>query len=185
LGFRRGFQSEAERISCEVREKVGLSPTDSIDLTAVCSEFEINILPMTELPCDSSLFQATQNGKFSAMMAHIGLQSAIIHNDTHHEHRQRSNICHELAHCFLGHEACTLMDEDGSRSHNGEIEAEANFLGGALLLPKAAAIHILKNGLKSQARAIYGVSNPMLTYRLRVSGAQIIFDRSMAKKIAA
>lgn len=77
------------------------------------------------------------------------------------------------------------MDEDGSRSHNGKIEAEASFLGGALLLPKAAAIHILKNGLKSQARSIYGISNPMLTYRLRVSGAQIIFNRSIAKKIAA
>lgn len=185
MGFRRGFQSEAERISCEVREKVGLSPTDSIDLAAVCSEFEINILRMTELPCDSSLFQATQNGKFSAMMAHIGIQSAIIHNDTHHEHRQRSNICHELAHCFLGHKACTLMDEDGPRSHNGNIEAEANFLGGALLLPKAAAFYVLKHGLKSQARTIYGISNRMLTYRLGVSGAQIVFNRSMAKKAAA
>jgi Zn-dependent peptidase ImmA (M78 family) len=77
------------------------------------------------------------------------------------------------------------MDEDGSRSHNGEIEAEANFLGGALLLPKAAAIHVLKNGLKSQARSIYGISGQMLTYRLGVSGAQIIFDRSMAKKVVA
>lgn len=185
MGFRRGFQSEAERISCEVREKVGLSPTDGIDLSAVCTEFEINILRMTELPCDSSMFQATQNGKFSAMMAHIGMQSAIIHNDTHHEHRQRSNICHELAHCFLGHEACTLMNEDGSRSHNGEIEAEANFLGGALLLPKAAAFYVMKHGLKSQARNIYGISNQMLNYRLGVSGAQIVHNRRMAKKAFA
>ncbi len=77
------------------------------------------------------------------------------------------------------------MDEDGSRSHNGNIEAEANFLGGALLLPKAAAFYVLKHGLKSQARTIYGISNRMLTYRLGVSGAQIVFNRSMAKKAAA
>lgn len=181
MGFRRGFQSEAERISCEIRDKVGLSPVDRLDLLAVSSEFEIDVLPMTQLTCDSSMFQAAQNGKFSAMMAHVGLRSAIIHNDTHHEHRQRSNICHELAHCFLGHEAFTLMSEDGSRTHNGKIEAEASFLGGALLLPKAAAIHVLKNGLKSLARDHYGISGPMLEYRLRVSGAQIIHGRRLAK----
>lgn len=181
MGFRRGFQSEAERISCEIRDKVGLSPVDRLDLLAVSTEFEIDVLPMTQLACDSSMFQAAHNGKFSAMMAHVGLRSAIIHNDTHHEHRQRSNICHELAHCFLGHEACTLMSEDGSRTYNGKIEAEASFLGGALLLPKAAAIHVLKNGLKSRARDHYGISGPMLEYRLRVSGAQIIYGRRLAK----
>ena len=184
MGFRRGFKSEAERIACEIREKVGLSSVDRLDLEAVSSEFEIDILDMTALPCDTSRFQSTRNGKFSAMMAHVGLRSAIIHNDTHHEHRQRSNICHELAHCFLGHEGCTLMDEDGSRSHDGKIEAEANFLGGALLLPKEAALHVLKNGLKSRAREIYGISRPMLDYRLRISGAEIIHARSMAKRNA-
>lgn len=154
---------------------------DRLDLLTVSKEFEIDILAMTELPCDSSLFQRAQNGKFSAMMAHAGFKTAIVHNDTHHEHRQRSNISHELAHCFLGHEGCTLMDEDGSRSHNRAIEAEANFLGGALLLPKAAALHILKYGLSSQARTIYGISKPMLDYRMRVSGAQIIHTRRLAK----
>ena len=73
------------------------------------------------------------------------------------------------------------MDEDGTRSHNGAIEAEATFLGGALLLPKDAALHILKNGLNSQARSIYGISKPMLDYRIRVSGAQIIHARQLAK----
>lgn len=181
MGFRRGFQAEAERIACRIREKVGLSAIDPLDLTAISTEFEIDILEMTKLPCDSSLFQSAQNGKFSAMMAHVGIRSAIVHNDTHHEHRQRSNICHELGHSFLGHEGCTLMDEDGTRSHNGAIEAEATFLGGALLLPKDAALHILKNGLNSQARSIYGISKPMLDYRMRVSGAQIIYARKLAK----
>lgn len=181
MGFRRGFKSEAERISCSVRKKLGLSPIDCLDLTAACEAFDIDILRMTELSCDSSIFQASQNGQFSAMMAHRGIKAAIIHNDTHHEHRQRSNICHELAHSFLGHKACTLMSEDGSRSYNGDVEAEANFLSGALLLPKAAAIYILKHRLTSQARSIYGISAKMLEYRLRISGAQTIIQRSLAK----
>lgn len=181
MGFRYGFKAEAERISCSVRLKLGLSPIECLDLTALCEFFDIHILRMTELPCDSTFFQTSHNGRFSAMMLHRGMKAAVIHNDTHHEHRQRSNICHDLAHSFLGHTACTLMSEDGSRSYNSDVEAEANFLGGALLLPKAAAIHILKNGLKSDARTMYGISAKMLEYRLRVSGAQSIVQRSLAK----
>ena|SRR5947209_9548005 len=111
-----------------------------------------------------------------------GLDRAIVHNDSHHPLRQRSNIFHELAHCFLGHKSCTILNDNGTRTYNSPIETEASYLGGALLLPKDAALHLLLNGLKSTAQSIYGVSKPMLEYRLRVSGAQTIFERSLAKK---
>lgn len=175
--------SKAEKISCTVREKLGLSPLDCLDIIALCKEYDIAIQAMTQLPCDSSIFQSTKNGKFSALMHFEGLKTVIVHNDTHHEHRQRSNICHELAHGFLGHTACTLMSEDGARSHNGSVEAEANYLAGALLLPKTAALHVVMNGLEAQARSLYGVSGKMLDYRLKISGAKIIAGRMRAKTL--
>lgn len=106
----------------------------------------------------------------------------IVHNDNHHEHRQRSNICHELAHCFLGHKSTPPLNAAGERMHDGGIEAEANFLAGCLLLPNEAAVHVVMNGLKSRARSIYGISNAMLEYRLRVSGAQAIYARASRKR---
>jgi len=137
---------------------------------------------MSDVGCDVSLFQGGANDKFSAMTVCAGLDRAIVHNDSHHPLRQRSNIFHELAHCFLGHKGCTILNDNGTRTYNSPIETEASYLGGALLLPKDAALHVLLNGLKSTAQSIYGVSKPMLEYRLRVSGAQTIFERSLAKK---
>lgn len=82
----------------------------------------------------------------------------IIHNDRHHPHRQRSNICHELSHCFLGHKCTPPLTEDGNRTRDNDIEAEANFLAGVLLITNEAAIHIVREGLVSQAQSLYGVS---------------------------
>ena len=42
-----------------------------------------------------------------------------------------------------------------------------------------AAIYIVSQGLVSQAKIIYGVSEPMLNYRLRISGAQRIHERRL------
>lgn len=87
-----------------------------------------------------------------------------------------------MAHCFLGHSGCTILNDNGTRSYNSVTESEASYLGGALHMPKDAALHVLRNGLKPAAQAIYQISRPMLEYRLRVSGAQTIFTRSLAKR---
>ena len=168
-----------------MRDKLGISATDEIDLEELCNLFDIHLLRMTESACDVSLFCGNDNDKFSAMTVRAGMETGIIHNDTHHIYRQRSNISHELAHCFLGHKGCTILNDNGARNYNSEIEAEASYLGGALLLPREAALHILINGLKPQAQHLYGVSRPMLDYRLRISGAQTIYERKLAKLRAA
>jgi len=185
LGFKRGFKAEAERIAAKMRSKIGSSVLDRLNIEALCREFDIHIYKMTEVGCDVSIFCGNDNDKFSAMTIKAGLVTGIVHNDTHHEYRQRSNISHELAHCFLGHQGCTILNDDGNRNYNSDIEAEANYLGGALLLPGEAALHVLLNGLKPTAQGMFGISRPMLDYRLRISGAQTIFERKLAKRRAA
>lgn len=184
MGFKRGFKARADRIAVDIREKVGASPIDPLDVDAVCDHMGIDIIEMTSLPCDVSELCGGNNGCFSAMLVYAGMRLAIVHNDTHHPHRQRSNICHELSHCFLGHKACHLINDNGERVHDGEVEAEANYLAGALLLPREAALHILKNGLLPFARTIYGISGQMLAYRLKITGANLIHERSLRRKRA-
>lgn len=179
--LRHGFKADAERISLRIRYKLGIPPTGPLDPEEVCRAFDIQLMKMSTLSCDVSAFQGAANDKFSAMTVCAGLHRAIVHNDSHHPYRQRSNIFHELAHCFLGHEGCTIINDNGTRSYSSPVETEASYLGGALLLPRDAALHVLRNGLKTNAQAIYGISKPMLEYRLRVSGAQTIFERSLAK----
>ena len=184
MGFVRGFKAKADRIAIEVRDKVGLSPTDSLDVKSICDHMDIEVIKMTDLPCDVSELCGNDNECFSAMLVYAGLRLAIVHNDTHHPHRQRSNICHELSHCFLGHKACSLLNDNGGRVHEGKIEAEANYMAGALLLPREAAVHILENRLLPNARSIYGISRPMLEYRMRISGAHKIYERSSRRRVA-
>jgi hypothetical protein len=105
LPFRRGFKAEANRISLRVREQMGLGPLDPID--EVCAHFDIVLMKLSELGCDAGAFLGTESSSFSAVTVPCGPTTAIVHSDSHHPHRQRSNICHELGHCFLGHQCAT------------------------------------------------------------------------------
>jgi hypothetical protein len=180
LDFRRGFKAEANRIATRVREKMGLRPIDPIDPVAICAFFDIQLLKLSELDGDCP-FLGSDRSSFSAVTVPCGRRTAIVHNDSHHPHRQRSNICHELGHCFLGHRFTPPLTPTGERARDGGIEAEANFLAGALLVPNEAAKHIMLQGLVATAQGIYGVSQQMLEYRLQVSGAQTIHKRRLAR----
>lgn len=156
---------------------MGLASVAPIDPVRICARFEIDLIALSALDCDASRFIGVDRSAFSAVTVPCGIRRAIVHNDSHRAYRQRSNICHELAHCFLGHECTPPLTDEGERTRDGDIEAEANFLAGALLVPNEAAIHILRRGLESVASATYGVSEQMLDYRLSVSGARTIQSR--------
>ena len=158
MGFPRGFKARANRIAVDIRRRVGLRPIDPIDPPGSHCEIDETCFSAVTVPC--------------------GGRTAIVHNCSHHPWRQRSNICHELAHCFLGHPCSPPLTAEGERVHDGGIEAEANFLGGALLVTNEAAVHILLNGLMPRAQNLYGVSRPMLNFRLRMSGAYAIQQRA-------
>ena len=62
---------------------------------------------------------------------------------------------------------------DGSLNWDGELEEEANWLAGALLISEEAALNIVRNGLtEDQAINVYRVSRPMLRFRINVTGAR-------------
>lgn len=150
---------------------------DPVDPVYICNEFDIALIKLSEITRSCGTFKLRDCTFFSAATIKCDGQISIIHNDSHHPDRQRSNICHELGHCFLGHPLDPALTTNGERIRDGGVEAEANFLAGSLLIPNEAAVHIMRCGLMSTARQLYGVSQPMLVYRLRVSGAQKIHER--------
>ncbi len=176
--FKHGFQAKANRIAVSIRAKMGLAAIDPIDPVDVCRHFDIELHKLSELDLDCSAFLGRDNSAFSAMAVPCGAKTAIVHNDSHHPYRQRSNIGHELGHCFLGHKFPPPLTEDGERIRDGSTEGEANYFAGVLLLTNEGARYILMNGLLSNAQERYGISKVMLDYRLRVSGALKIYRRS-------
>ena len=177
MGFRRGFKAEANRIALRVREQMGLSPVAPIDPEELCARYDIVLIKLSELAPGSPLLRAS-NSCFSAVTVPCGVHTAIVHNDAHHPYRQRSNICHELAHCFLGHGCVPPLTPNGERARDCTMEAEANHLAGVLLLTNEGAAHVLFRRLLDEAQHIYGISEAMLRYRLRISGAITRFQRA-------
>lgn len=182
MKFRRGFKANANRIALRVRHSMGLDALAPIDPAEVCAWYDLKLVRLSELGCSCPTLLGEDQSSFSAVTVPIGFMTAIVHNDSHHPYRQRSNICHELAHCFLGHQCTPPLTPAGERAHDGGVEAEANFLAGTLLIPNEAAIYIVQKGLTSIAQGLYGVSRPMLDYRLRISGALAIQQRRLSSR---
>ena len=96
-----------------------------------------------------------------------------MHNNSHSPGRQASNVCHELAHGLLLHKPTPTFDDQGCRYWSKEVEDEANWLSGVLLVPDEAAISVVRRGIDpARAAYYYGVSAQMMKFRINVSGAR-------------
>ena len=174
--FHRGFKTRANNIALGLRKQAGLEKTAPLDPRDVFERLSIQIVPLSEFRniC-SSAAQAllSHSGGFSALLLPLGQgKRIVIHNDSHSPRRQVSNLAHELAHVLLAHPAERVCMGDLGRRADSLVEDEAAFLGGCILVPNEAAYRIAFSGVDSQTAADgYGVSEEMMTYRLRMSGA--------------
>lgn len=187
IKLRRGFKKEAEERALELRNELGLSHYAPIDVFALAEWLAIPAVPLSALAeyvpdVHLAHFRDVESDVFSGVTIHQGVRRLILYNDAHADVRLNSTIAHELAHALLCHSPSPLADDDGKRNRNAEIEAEANWLSGAILVPQPAAMKIIFNNLAvSDAAVQYAVSESMIRYRLRVSGAQTIFRRSKSR----
>lgn len=179
--MQRGFKAHIKRVAADLRTEMRLSAFDPFDPIAACKLLEIPVLALTGLSdCPDAIVHFTESasGDFSAVTGFCGTRRFIIINDAHHPHRQASSLAHELGHALLQHPPAPVLRGDGMRNFDGEIEEQAAFFSGAVLLPDEACRMIMKRktSLQDAARA-FGVSESMVDYRLKVSGARKIHSR--------
>ena len=174
--FVHGFKAQANRIALGLRSQFGLSETDPLGPRDVFPLFSIPVLALSHFraacPDEASQLLSGSSG-FSAMLLSVGNgQRLVIHNDSHSPVRQSSNLAHELGHVLLVHPPEAVCTGDLGRESDSRAEAEAAYLGGCLLVSNEAAHRLaaLRVDIGSAARR-YGVSEDMIRYRLRVSGA--------------
>lgn len=173
----------------EVRREIGISLYDPLDPYALAASLEIPIIGLSEFledaPAVGHLLHVEPD-VFSAVTVFAGSRRTIVHNDEHARVRQTSNLTHELSHGLLLHPPTPALDNNGCRHWNQEIEDEANWLCGALLIPEAATILIAKgrwSTIGSAARH-FAVSQPMLRYRLNITGAPRRVQRAQNARAA-
>lgn len=177
MSLRRGFKAEAERIAAEIRAELNLSLDDRLDPLSLARHLCIPVLEIGDLAALSSnpslgdYFLIEDVDCLSALTLFDGTKRTIIHNESHAPTRQVSNLAHEISHCLLEHVPEPLVHPDGRRCWNEEVEAEATWLAGALLVPRAGALKLARSGFGEEVIARhFGVSTSLCRWRMNETG---------------
>jgi Zn-dependent peptidase ImmA (M78 family) len=179
MQFERGFKTWTERVALSLRSDLGLSPHDALDPRQLAEFLDARLATPHDIlgmsAADVSQLLEIDPWGWSAVSVLQDKAPLIIYNPRHSIARQASDIMHELAHLILNHKPATMIaSPDGRfvmRSYNQTQEDEANWLAWALLLPRDALMACKKGGLPSaQIAQSYGVSEKLVTFRLRVTG---------------
>ncbi len=182
MALRRGFKSEATALSGEVRSELGLSPVDRLDVWELARLLEIPVITLSSLAEDApdgvACLTGAEEGAFSAATVFLGQRRLIVHNDSHALGRQRANVAHEMAHGLLLHSPYRALDNLGCRHWDQDVEDEADWLAGVLLVAPESALRVAREDVPLiQAAATYGVSTAMMQWRLNATGALIRVKR--------
>lgn len=177
MSYRRGFKSEANTIAIEVRAELGLGALDALDPWFLAEHLDVPVWPLTRLghsaPEAVRHLKHVEPDAFSAVTVFRGTRRTVVHNDAHSAGRQASNVAHELSHSLLHHRPTPALDDFGCRVWDQGIEDEAQWLAGALLIPEDAALWIVRSELsESRAAERFGVTPPMVRFRVNVTGAR-------------
>lgn len=183
MAYRRGFKSEANATAREIRAELGLKDLDKLDPWALAAHLLVPVESLSDYVQDAPRavhhFTTVDQGAFSACTVFDGTRRKIVHNDAHLPGRQASNATHELGHALLLHPPTPALDDRGCRLWNQNIEDEAQWLAGALLLTEDAALWIARKSASTSAAAEhFGISEQMVTYRLNVTGARLRVARA-------
>lgn len=183
MSYWRGFKTEAHALAEEVRRELGLNPLDPLDPRALAAHLAIQILALSDFRDDAPYaayhFLWVETDCFSAVTVFDGTRRAIVHNDSHSPGRQGSDLAHELAHALLLHVPRPVLDDRGCRYWDEDMEDEADFLGGALLVTEKACLSVVRQQLTvTEAAHFYGVTPRLMQWRINATGARKRVERA-------
>jgi Zn-dependent peptidase ImmA (M78 family) len=178
--MQRGFKSYAEGLAVELRQEMGIPAHGRLcafELTKFLGIPTIgfsNLIPAAkELGVTAKQLKALEK-EVHGLCIPFGPGRAILYNDNNLPARQQSDVAHEASHVLLRHPLADILS-GAVTERSKELEDEAAHLGGTLLLPLPAALHLLGKGISLTAAAEeYGISTEMVTYRCNISGARQI-----------
>jgi Zn-dependent peptidase ImmA (M78 family) len=174
--MRRGFKTQAEAIALELRGEIGLGPHDRLNCTTLAAHLAIEVVPVTGLIGDGvsaddvDCLVAHEMG-FSAMTVYRGTKCKIFYNPFHAETRTANSVAHEISHVVLEHEPGPVLTAKGTRYWNQTQEDEADWLAGALLVPRGGALRWLAScGDMTDGAWHFGVSAQLFAWRVNHTG---------------
>ncbi len=188
--LRRGFKSEAEDLAELVRAELDLGVLDRLDCYVLAETWGIPIVTLGELREDGAKEESIKRllgpaAGFSAATVCVGYRRLIVYNPRHSTGRIANSLAHELSHHILEHEPAPAIGIGGCRHWNGAQESEADWLAGALLVPRESALAWLRRSNDYEPGAQhFGVSLELFTWRANHTGAarQIAYARARRRQ---
>jgi Zn-dependent peptidase ImmA (M78 family) len=176
MSLRRGFKAEADRYALDFRRRLNVSADGPLCPWRLAESLRIPVFNLSEIATGNSrvAYFLSQKGlwEFSGGTFSLEEKRLIVINDGHTKKRQASDLSHELSHCILKHIPTHHVSELGLRRYNEEQEAEANWLGPALLISGTAALSIARRSLSiAEASDLYSVTEQIVQMRLNLTGA--------------
>ena len=177
------FASDAESTAEAVRAEMDTRNIDRLDPIALARHLEIPVLSLSALLQIAGDFDGLEgavrilredeDGALSAVTVFGSTGRLIVYNDSHAAARRASDLTHEIAHGLLLHPPAVALDPGGCRAWNEDIENQASYLGGALLIPGKAARWSAQRQMSVEATAArFGCSPEMVNWRWNESGAR-------------
>lgn len=175
MTLRRGFKTEANWYARTFRIELNLRPEAPLCPWTLAKHLAVPVFKLSEIAVKEPgvSFFLSEGGlwEFSGATFIVGFRRIIVINDQHSLKRQASDLSHELSHCVLHHTPLSEVKE-ASRQYDKTQEAEANYLGPALLISEEAALSIVRRGLtRRQASDIYAVTEDVIQMRINLTGA--------------
>lgn len=198
--MRRGFKTEAERHATSLRTQIGASEYETIRLPALARHLKVSVLSAERVLGGLDLLTALheeQPGVWSAATLPVPGRTVVVYNPINFEGevldparaqrdgRTRSNVAHEFAHLILRHELRQIqrIGDHTFFACDHEQEDEANWLAGALLLPRPLLVAAARRGdTAEQIEKANFVTAQMATFRLNTTGARMQAARGHARR---
>ncbi|NTF69762.1 ImmA/IrrE family metallo-endopeptidase [Agrobacterium rhizogenes] len=179
--MRRGFKTQSEQISHSVRKNCSLSFSDRFEPKSYLKSLGYYVWFPAEIPGlepeHLKQLTVTDPDSWSGVTIRDGDRAVIIVNPMHPATRQANTLMHEWAHIELRHKPNRVDRSEGGilllSDYPVEFEEEADWLAGAILLPRDGLVHFRGRGASSQEIAEhYGVSLELTNWRLRMTGVE-------------
>jgi hypothetical protein len=178
--MRRGFKAESERRAEAARASLGLGALAKLDPWDYAAFLGAHVVGADELdlpPLHAAQLLEHDSGSWSGMTLAEDDVLMIVLNSAHSRRRQASTLMHELAHSILDHTPASVQVSPTGlvllSDYSDEQEEEADWLGGALLLPQVALYHHRSRGRSvSDIARDFGVSEDLCHWRCRMTGIE-------------
>lgn len=169
-------------MAASARQELGLGPTDPLDCHQYALHVGLLVLGFDELfelsPESRRQLLEVDSESWSGMTLKEGEATAILINPVHSVERQRNTLMHEIGHVLLKHVPTRVDFGPGGillvSEYSEDAEGEADWLAGAMLLPRDALMSWRAHGSTNAQIAVrYGASLQLTDWRIRMTGVDV------------